>query len=473
MERKNYVEEIKRIPIEEVTKRLGLKLTRTGNSLQGHCPAGHPSKNGRCFSVNTSDNYFNCFHCGQAGDLISLVKIVKEIPFKEAMSWLSDEFNVSMPADVKDSNHDVDPEFYQRAALFDAIFEYGKHLLYQPDGSDARNYLLNERGYSIDALKQTEWISFPSDIVIKSHLIGKFPDAGDQIQKLHLNSYKEKKSWAAFPYRNREGIITGFLKRALTPKGYNLTNYKGESISNLRWHSTAKTNKHDLFNLHRCSSFDILLIVEGYPDAMRLPTMGLENIVAVGQGKLSKSHLEGLEEFGIRTVIISLDNDASGIENTTSAIRLLLKHSHINILVVKPDALSPHKDPDEYVDANGIDAYHRLVNDSITGSKWLAMDLLKNYDLTRDLEKQKALDTACVIRDEIKSRLASDQFLDAVADEFKMDKETITEYIGDYHERSERARLSEEYKKLNAEAEAHRRKGELEHAAKLIEERGL
>ena len=97
MQRSKYVDEIIRIPIQDVVARLGLKLTRTGNSLQGNCPTGHSSKNGHCFSVNTDDNYFNCFHCGEAGDVISLVKLGQDVDFKAAVTWLANEFNILIP----------------------------------------------------------------------------------------------------------------------------------------------------------------------------------------------------------------------------------------------------------------------------------------------------------------------------------------------------------------------------------------
>jgi len=45
-----------RITIEQVVDKLGLVgkfgMTRTGNSLQGDCPAGHDSTNHKCFSVD-------------------------------------------------------------------------------------------------------------------------------------------------------------------------------------------------------------------------------------------------------------------------------------------------------------------------------------------------------------------------------------------------------------------------------------
>jgi len=240
------------------------------------------------------------------------------------------------------------------------------------------------------------------------------------------------------------------------------------------------TNKHDLFNLHRCKCNNALVIVEGYPDALSFPTLGLDNIVAVGQGKLAKSHLEGLDEFGIRSIIISFDNDPldadgnrPGYENSIDAIKLLLTKTRINVFIIDPKRLTPFKDPDEYVLANGIDAYKNLINNAESGVKWLAKVIVKKYDIILDIEKQKALDDASEFIDKINSRIAADQFTMVIANELNMNVDSVKQYFGDYKERAMRARLSEAYKKLHASAEALCRKGDLEGAAKLIDEKGL
>jgi len=75
--------------------------------------------------------------------------------------------------------------------------------------------------------------------------------------------------------------------------------------------------------------------------------------------------------------------------------------------------------------------------------------------------------------DKINSRIAADQFTMVIANELNMNVDSVKQYFGDYKERAMRARLSEAYKKLHASAEALCRKGDLEGAAKLIDEKGL
>ena len=78
---------INAIQAEELAGKLQLKLTKTGHSLQGPCPTGHPSTSNRCFSINTKKNYWHCFSCGAGGDNIELIKTANNISFIEALEW--------------------------------------------------------------------------------------------------------------------------------------------------------------------------------------------------------------------------------------------------------------------------------------------------------------------------------------------------------------------------------------------------
>lgn len=474
---KNYIEDFKRIPIQDVGSRLGMDLTKTGNSLQGDCPTGHPSSNHHCFSINTDQNYFHCFNCGVAGDVIRLVEIVNETDFKGAVSWLGKEFNVHVPESIEDKNRH-DDAYYSRAAIYEEIYRFGKYLLYESDGGEARQYLFQHRGYSSEKqLRQTEWIFFPPDFRLQLHLREKFPEFSDKIRKLHFGSFVEEPYWAAFPYRDRDGRITGFVWRALDPKGYILTNKSNGLIATgVRYHSTFQTSKHDLFNLNKCKGQDTILIVEGYPDAMLFPTLGLENVTAVGQGKLAKSHLEGLNEHGVRNVIISFDNDPpkedgyrTGIENTSDAVKLLLTESRINPFVIDPMLLDEHKDPDEFVRANGIDTYRMLIERSESGAKWMARMTMSKYNILMAMERQQAIDEISTISTQIKSRIAIDDLISEAARSLGIDVDALKEEIGSYHERLARAALAEKYKKLIGTADELRRSGNLESLTKLFD----
>jgi len=79
------------------------------------------------------------------------------------------------------------------------------------------------------------------------------------------------------------------MKRSAEPTGTKVTK-DGTIMEDVRWDSTYGLSKKDLFNLDKCKGQETLLIVEGYPDAVYMQALGVPNIVAIGQGVLSKSH---------------------------------------------------------------------------------------------------------------------------------------------------------------------------------------
>jgi len=74
---KNIIKE--KVSIEDVAESLNLDLYKQGNTLRGHCPTGHDSKSGNCFSIVQDKNYWHCFHCGEGGYSISPVEKAKVI----------------------------------------------------------------------------------------------------------------------------------------------------------------------------------------------------------------------------------------------------------------------------------------------------------------------------------------------------------------------------------------------------------
>lgn len=392
----NVKDQLKDISIASVAEGLGLGLKKHGANYQGECPTGHGSKGGRCFSLNTRSNYFSCFHCGKGGDVIELVMLAKGVEFLPAMRWLAEQYRADLVSLLEKSKAEASPEqreYYQRASLYDLVFEHGRRLLYEPVGQAALKYLLDERGYDREKLKLTDWIYWPPEEDIRAFLKKEHPEASEAIKALKLNGHFGDNFRLAFPYRDRRGAISGYLKRATAPKGITVTTYDDKHHEGVRWDSTPGLEKHDLFNLSRCRGQKELVIVEGYPDALYLPTVGLKNVAAVGQGLLSKTHLEGLKAAGVQRVIICFDNDEAGPENTPKALDLL-KGSGIRALVLDPPLMAPHKDPDELVKAQGIEAFKALLERAEIGSRWLARRIASKHAFETDLGRVRAIDEA-------------------------------------------------------------------------------
>ncbi len=410
------------LPINTIANYLGLELIQTGNSLQGQCPTGHPSNSGRCFSINLSENYWYCFNCGTGGDNIRLVEAKLNKGFGEAVTWLAEKFGIQHSVSLQQNNITelTDEElkkqedFQIKAMLYEKAFEWMHNLLFNnSSGKEPLDYLINDRKYDLNILKQSDFCCFPSEREIRDYLLTAFPDAKKEICSLPLCGYYGDNFRLAIPYRNAKGQITGFIKRSTIPGGMKLVTKDGTEKEGVRWDSTFGLSKKDLFNLNKCKHKDTLVILEGYPDAVYFTALGMDNVVAVGQGRLSKNHLDGMKNKKIKQVAISFDNDSVGPKNTADAVKLLLSESHIIPFVLEPSVLTPHKDPDEFVRANGLDAYKDLLKKARKGSLWLTDQILKNFDKDNDQEKQKVtediLDICNLLNDPIDISIIADQ----------------------------------------------------------------
>ena len=87
-----------------------------------------------------------------------------------------------------------------------------------------------------------------------------------------------------------------------------------------RWSYTSGLKKDDPFNIYRCRQEKQLILVEGLPDAAYLPSLGIKNIAATGQGELSAKHIESLKIYEIESVVIVFDNDAKDSKGEIGSI---------------------------------------------------------------------------------------------------------------------------------------------------------
>ena len=102
-------------------------------------------------------------------------------------------------------------------------------------------------------------------------------------------------------------------------------------------------------------------------------------------------------------LLLALDNDNVGPGNTEKAIKLLLEESDIVPFILNPEKLKPHKDPDEYIRANGIDEFKNLLKECEKGLRWLCTryadaDVIKD-PIQREEAKNKLLELSLIVKD--------------------------------------------------------------------------
>jgi DNA primase catalytic core len=425
------------ISILEVLHKLGgLGLQKAGHTLKGKCPTNHPSKSGTSFNVITDKNFCYCHSCGKGGGVIDLAMLAKNLSFREALHWFNDSFNLgyNLSADnwifVKSKEQlQAEDELKTKTFLFEKLIEEGKQHLFLPDGKDALSYLTESRKYDPEIIKNTELFYLPPRGDAKKILFDANPEMSQQIKDLKLDGYYGDNFRLAFPYRDRNGMITGVMKRATEPKGFSGINWDGKEIKDQRFDSSSGLTKDDLFGLHKIKSKDTVIIVEGYFDAMYLYELGIDSIVAVGQAKLSKSHLTGLLKKGIKTVILAFDKDNVGPDNTVVAVKLLLRETTITPYVLDPKLFGDAKDPDELVRERGINAFKELLPQVKKGVSWVVEYLLDKPENSNPLENQKNIDEVMNLCRLARNPLDKDELISVISAKLKRTKAVVKDMI--------------------------------------------
>jgi replicative DNA helicase len=362
------------------------------------------------------------------------------------MKWLADKYVPELVSRINtekpvESSPD-EQSHIGRGSLYELVYKYGKRLLYESAGENALKYLVNIRGYDRELLAKTEWIYFPPERDIRQYLLSQCPEANDklksEINDLSLTGgFGDDFSRLAVPYRDRYGVILGFAKRATEARS-----------DGQRYDATAGMKKTDLFGLHRCRGKKDVIIAEGYPDAAYLPALGLDNVVATGQGSFSKKYLDGLKSCGIKTATLAFDNDPeteSGLTNTERAVDILID-AGIRVYVLDPRELGDVKDPDEYVRKHGVGKFRDLIKNARAGQVWKLEQILGVYHSENDRDEREALEKSVEYINAVTDTLDRKNCRQVLKKHFPdMTDSEIDEHLADHWERKRKEKTDSLY----------------------------
>lgn len=465
------------IRIEDVIDHLDLRhklgMKPMGGYLVGNCVSGHESKSAQCCKLGPGWGHLHCFSCNESFDIIELIQREKGLNFIESCKYLAETFRSDLLDELQKggfTNPEPKPS-YILSQLYELVFQYGKELLFSPKGKKALNYLTNIRGYDSEKLQSTEWIYWPEDTEIRKYLKSKLSKEHHQeAASIKLNGNGGDLFRSALPYRDRFGRILGFAKRATIKDGVADTDGKLH-----RWSYTAGLKKDDLFNIYKCRREKQLILVEGLPDAAYLPSLGIKNIAATGQGELSARHIEGLKIYEIESVVIVFDNDLKdskgeigSIEKAKKASDLLEKNG-IKAFILPAHLLAPFKDPDEYVQTNGPEAFKKLVQEKAQERvRWLPSYFTYKHDLGTDVGRFLALGGVSKAYAQIPDAFEQNIFKQEIEAIFKISPNEIESVLAKALKEQKSQDDAEKYKQSLEEAQRLLAQGELNKATQLL-----
>ncbi len=359
-----------------------VRLQKKGANHFGLCPF-HNEKS-PSFSVSQGKQMYYCFGCGAGGNVITFLQQYENASFQEAVKMLADRAGIKLPeAEYSEAarareNH--------RARLLAVNKEAAKYFYYQlraPQGKQGLTYLKN-RQLSEETIHKfgLGFANKTSDDLSRYLKEKGFSDA--LLQEAGVSTFDERygvhdKFWnrVIFPIQDINHRVIGFGGRVMgdgTPKYLNSPETpvfdKSRNLYGLNFARSSRKNQ--------------FILCEGYMDVISMHQAGFTQAVAslgtaftTGQASLLKRYAE--------EVLLAYDSDGAGIKAALRAIGILRESG----LTGKVISFAPYKDPDEFIKAEGAEAFEKRLSEAENSFLFEIRILSGEFDLSDPAGKTK------------------------------------------------------------------------------------
>ncbi|HWJ21896.1 MAG TPA: DNA primase [Gemmatimonadaceae bacterium] len=335
-----------------------VKLKRVGSRFRGPCPFHQGTHDN--FSVTPNGGY-RCFVCGEKGSVFTFLQKRLGVDFVEAVKLVAAKSGIEIPeADGKREGPDPREPYWEVNA---AAAEYFTRFLWEePAAQPARDYLASRR-VSRETADRFGMGFAPREIgLMRLHLntLGfddaRLLDAGLLVQREEQVEPRPRfRNRLLFPIYDPSGRTAGFGGRLIGPGEPKYLNSaesrvfsKGKLLYGLNWARNA------------IRRVDRALLVEGYFDALRLATAGLEEVVAPLGTALTADQAALLARY-TKNVFLLYDSDDAGQKATFRSGLELLRLG----VAVRVVSLPEGEDPDTFVDKYGRAKLEAQLDDAM------------------------------------------------------------------------------------------------------------
>ncbi len=333
-----------------------VRLKRSGKNYMGLCPF-HKEKS-PSFSVSSDKQIYKCFGCGEAGNVFTFLMKYRNMDFIEAVKYLADRANITIEYnDDKTRAYEEQKKRLYKLNVEAARFFYSNLV----KKKKAQEYF-TARGISVSTMKRfglgfapDSWHSLLDGLKRKGYTELDMLNLGLIIKSEKGNMYDRFRNRIMFPVFDYSGRVIGFGGRVLDdskPKYLNspesLIFQKGINLYGLNFALKNKSNR-------------TFIIVEGYMDCISLHQYGITNVVASLGTALTERQAKLLRRYADK-IIMAYDADGAGQAATIRGMEILRKEG----LDVRIMSMPSGKDPDEFIRANGKEAFLRIADKAMS-----------------------------------------------------------------------------------------------------------
>ena len=352
-----------------------IPLTQRGKNYVCVCP--FHDDHSPSMSVSPEKQIYKCFACGKTGNVFTFVSEYENVPFLDAVRIVADKCGMTFSKGLANTVPNKNSEKFK---IMDLAEKFYQNNLRTDFGKEALSYLEN-RGISENIIKDFGiGLSLDGSDMLLNLLSKKGYDEKELLEIGLINQvngrfYDMFSRRITFPLWDKDGHIVGFSARI----------YRGEKDVSKYMNSRESVifkKGETLYNFHNARDAakreKKIIVVEGFMDAIRISTIGYKNVVALQGTAMTSEQIDMLKKLRV-PVILCLDNDNAGEIATVNNGAELAKNN-VETLVIR---LSGEKDPDEYILANGKEAFVDNVEHAITYLEFQMNYLKKNKDLSK------------------------------------------------------------------------------------------
>ncbi|MBE0460650.1 MAG: DNA primase [Candidatus Aminicenantes bacterium] len=392
-------------------------LKKRGQKYVGLCPF-HSEKD-PSFTVDEDKQLFHCFGCGAGGDIFTLVMEKENLSFPEALSYLAQKYNLTLPQKKKLSPALLKLEEKLYKINEEALGFFRKNLFNTQEGKNALGYLL-KRGISNEVIQKLKigyasnsWDSLLSFFKEKNTDLKLLEKAGLVIQRTKGDGYYDRfRGRVIFPIFTLTGKVVAFGGRTIyddDPKYLNSPDTpiftKGKLLYGLNFCKDSIREKGEM------------ILVEGYTDFLSLFQAGVTNVAASLGTSLTSDQASLARRFASK-IIVSYDRDASGEKAASRAISICLEKG----VQVKAIILPKGFDPDSFIKKHGPDRFNSLISESVPGMKFLIDEKLKEGRMDVPEEKAKVIQSIASEIEKIPDPVVRNEYLKQASEYLSIDE---------------------------------------------------
>ena len=327
----------------DIVEVIGEYIPLTGKGKNFFCVCPFHDDHSPSMSISKDRQIYKCFSCGAGGNVFTFVKNYENISFIEAVKKMALKAGIFLDINTKEKKQTSKYQKYYD--MYDMALKLYTNNINTKEGIEAKKYL-TKRGINEDIIKHFNIGLSLKNTSLLTGLLQKKGYSEKELLDYGLATKKDNDihdiyyNRIMFPLFNLEGKPVGFSGRVY------------DQESNFKYINTKETEifkkGESLYNYHVAKNIarntGKIIVVEGFMDAIRLYTIGIENVVATMGTSVTKEQIAIIKKMA-KEIILMFDGDTAG-KKAAYQVSTELKNNGIDAKIV---VLEDNLDPDEYI----------------------------------------------------------------------------------------------------------------------------